>query len=155
MLGKQKILNIINDYCQGSDMFAVDVKISQQNKIKVFVDGDNDITISDCARLSKHIESFLNRDEEDFKLEVSSAGVGKPLKVFRQYKKNIGRNIVVETYDNDKIRGKLISAENDGVELLLLEKDIVDKGRQTAKNEIKSRFIKFEKIKEAKIKAAF
>ncbi len=147
MIDKLKIQGIVEDFFQDSDKFLVEVKITPQNKIMVFIDGDNDITISDCADLSKHIETFFDRDKEDFDLEVSSAGVGKPLQVFRQYLKNIGRNIVVSTPDNKKLYGKLTRVEKNGIEIELFNK-------KTSKEE-KNKFIFFKEIREAKIKAVF
>lgn len=153
MTDKSKITKIVEDFFQDTDKFLVEVKITPQNKIMVFVDGDNDITISDCADLSKHIETFFDRDKEDFELEVSSAGVGKPLRVFRQYLKNTGRNIVVTTLENKKFYGKLIKVQNDGIEIELFKKN--KKNKKTVKEEEKNKFICFKEIREAKIKAVF
>ncbi len=150
MIDKQKLIRIVDNFLKDSDKFLVDVKITPQNKIMVFVDGDNGVTISECAVLSKHIETYFDRDKEDFELEVSSAGVGKPLMVFRQYLKNIGRNIVVLTHNSNKVNGKLIRVENDGIEIELSKKK-----KKTADKEDTKRFISFNDIKEAKIKAVF
>jgi ribosome maturation factor RimP len=77
------------------------------------IDGDNGVKVEDCIKLSKEIESHLNRDEEDFELEVSSYGIGSPLVMIRQYINNVGRNIQVKLFDGNVITGKLIAADAD------------------------------------------
>ncbi len=157
MQGKKKIVNIIEDYFAGSGKYLVDIKITPQNKVMVYIDGDKGVTISDCADLSKHIEKFFDRDVEDFELEVSSAGVGKPLMITRQYLKNIGRKIAILTHDNQKIVGKLLSVdeENNGLEIEIIDKNASKKKKSKQDQESKNIFISFEDIKEAKIKAEF
>lgn len=155
MIGKQKIQEIVNQYYKDSDKYLVNVKATPQNKIMVFIDGDKGVTISDCADLSKHIESFFDRDKEDFELEVSSAGIGKPLMVERQYTKNIGRNIAVSTNTNEKIAGKLINVNDKGIEVELVKKKSRNKKKDKEGMDEKCRFVSFNDIKEAKIKAVF
>ncbi len=156
MINKNKIIKIIGDYFQGSDKFLVNVKITSQNKVMVFLDSDSEVTISDCAKLSKHIEKLFDRNEEDYELEVSSAGVGKPLMVLRQYLKNIGRDIVVKTVDDKKIKGKLLNAESKGVEIEIgNQKTDKEKKNKNTHATAKSSFVEFDQIKEAKIKPTF
>ncbi len=153
MFNKKKVTNIIEDYFVDSDKFLVDVKITPQNKIMVFIDGDKGVTISDCADLSKYIEKLFDREKEDFELEVSSAGIGKPLMVHRQYVKNIGRKIAVRTFDNEKIIGELKNVDENGLEIELIDSKAGKK--KNAVKENRSKFISFNDIKEAKIKSVF
>ena len=91
MIDKFKVLDIVKDALEGSDKFLVSMKITPDNRIFVDIDGDNGINIDDCIELSRTIENQLDRDEEDFELNVSSAGADAPLKMPRQYRRQIGR----------------------------------------------------------------
>jgi ribosome maturation factor RimP len=79
------------------DLFLIDLSISDNNKIIVTLDGDNGVQLQDCINISRAIEHNLDREEQDFALEVASAGVSLPLKLVRQYRKNIGRTLKIKT----------------------------------------------------------
>ena len=115
MIDKEKVLSIINEELEGSDLFLVDLKIGKDNKISVYIDGDNGVLIQNCIDLSRKIEGNFDREVEDFELSVFSSGVGEPLVNARQYKKNIGRNISIITNDDQTIKGELISVDDDKV----------------------------------------
>jgi ribosome maturation factor RimP len=155
MIDKDKLTEDINSYLLNSDKFLVEVKVSTRNKVSVFIDGDKGVSISDCALLSRHIEALLDRDKEDFELEVSSVGLSSPLIMDRQYRNNIGRLIAVFFDDNTKVRGKLVEVLDNGI---LIEKEIVKKGKKkknpdTDKNDLL--MIPFSDIREAKIIPAY
>lgn len=107
MIDKQSIIDIVNEYFTDLSYFLVDVAVKPGNIIIVEIDSDNSIGIDDCVLLSKHIESKLNRDEEDFELEVGSAGISSAFKIPRQYTKNIGNEIEVLTKSGQKMTGIL------------------------------------------------
>lgn len=107
MIDKFKVLDIIKDTLEGTDKYLVNMKITPDNRIFVDIDGDDGINIDDCIELSRTIENKLNRDEEDFELNVSSAGADSPLKMPRQYRRHIGRLLSVETFDGEKELGTL------------------------------------------------
>ena len=111
MIEKIKILELVNSALEGSDKFLVNLKITPDNRIYVDIAGDNGVTIDDCITLSRAIESQLDRDEEDFALDVSSAGADAPLKLTRQYLKNIGREVEAVTFDGEKHTGELTAAD--------------------------------------------
>ncbi|HHT03407.1 MAG TPA: ribosome assembly cofactor RimP [Bacteroidales bacterium] len=115
MIDKEKVLSIVNEELEGSDLFLVDLKIGKDNKISVYIDGDNGVLIQNCIDLSRKIEGNFDREVEDFELSVFSSGVGEPLVNARQYKKNIGRNISIITNDDQTIKGELISVDDDKV----------------------------------------
>ena len=117
MIEKIKILELINQALEGSDKFLVSLKITPDNRIYVDIDGDNGVTIDDCITLSRAIESQLDRDEEDFALDVSSAGADQPLKLTRQYLKNIGREVEAVTFDGEKTVGELTEADEEHITL--------------------------------------
>ena len=81
------------------------------------IDGDNGVTIDDCIELSRTVESQLDRDVEDFALDVSSAGADQPLKLTRQFIKNIGRDLEAVTFDGEKVEGELVAADEASITL--------------------------------------
>ncbi len=95
---------------EGSDKYLVNMKITPDNRIFVDLDGDNGINIDDCIEVSRAIENSLNRDEEDFELNVSSAGADSPLKMPRQYRRHVGRELSVEPFEGAKVEGVLTEA---------------------------------------------
>lgn len=117
MIEKIKILELVNNALEGSDKFLVNLKITPDNRIYVDIDGDNSVTIDDCIELSRAIEGQLDRDEEDFALDVSSAGADQPLKLIRQYRKNVGRDLEVVTVGGERADGTLEDASDEGIVL--------------------------------------
>lgn len=148
MIDKLKVLNIVQEGLQNSeDKFLVTLKISTDNRIFVDIDGDNGINIDDCIELSRFIESRLDRDEEDFELNVASAGIDSPLRFPRQYRKNIGRDLCVTMDDGEKVEGCLTAADEDG---FILQPSA---GRKKAKPEPLT--IRYADIKSAKVMVKF
>jgi ribosome maturation factor RimP len=148
MITETQLNDIIEEGLQGSDKFLVLVKIRPGNKIMVFIDGDAAVTIEDCVKLSRHIESQLNRDEEDYELQVSSSGADQPLRQPRQYPKHIGRTLVVKTGDGDTLKGKLEGCDSNGIRLLLP----AEKKKKIEAREVQ---IAFQDIAESKIELSF
>jgi len=99
--------------------FLVEVKIKPTNNVKVYLDGDEGISIEKCIMFNRALYKQLEESglfpADDFSLEVSSPGLDEPLKLFRQYKKNIGREVEVLLKDGSKIEGKLLSAEEEAI----------------------------------------
>jgi ribosome maturation factor RimP len=118
MISDRDIRNWVNEHLEGTDRYLVDVLIKSGNRILVFIDSDTSVLIEHCINLSKYIESQLDRDIEDFELNVSSAGLDHPYKMVRQYLKNIGREVSVVHNDGRRIAGKLIAADEQGFEVL-------------------------------------
>lgn len=117
MIDEGMIRKLAEEKLGEAGTFLTDVVVKQGNSIHIFIDGDQGVTIDDCVALSRHIESNLNRDEEDFNLQVSSAGIDQPLKFARQYIKNIGRKLSIELKDGVAITGKLLAADNEKIQL--------------------------------------
>ena len=97
-----------------SSNYLVSVEVQPGNIIVVEIDNDDAVSIDDCVELSRYIEEHLDRDAEDFELEVGSAGITSPFKVLRQYKKNIGNEVEVLTKNGVKLTGLLKSADEEG-----------------------------------------
>ena len=142
MIDKLFVLDVIDRTLAGSDKFLVDLKISTDNRINVAIDGDNGITIDDCIELSRAIENSLDRDKEDFELNVASAGLDSPLRLKRQYRKNIGRDLAVTTMQDETLEGRLEAADEEQITLLL---------PRTKKSAEQQRTIAYGDIKTAKI----
>jgi len=116
-MDKGKVERIVWEHLEGTPHFLVSVTVSELNQISVLIDGDEGVTVADCIKLSRHIESQLDRDQEDYALEVSSYGVGNPLLLPRQYIRNTGRLLEVHTLDGRELVGRIIQADETGVHL--------------------------------------
>ncbi len=134
--------------------FIVDISVKPGNKIIILLDNDNGVSISDCVAMSRHVEAGLDRETEDFELNVMSPGLTEPFKTFRQYQKNIDKQVEVVTKENKKLIGKLLSADNEGIQLETKTKEKTDakKSKQLVINNIK---LTFNQIKETKIVISF
>ena len=113
MIDKFKVLDIVKDTLEGTEKYLVNMRITPDNRIFVDIDGDNGINIDDCIELSRTIENKLNREEEDFELNVSSAGAEAPLKMPRQYRRHIGRMLSVEPFEGETVQGTLLEADEE------------------------------------------
>lgn len=143
MIDKEVVLDIIEEELDSSDLFLVDLRVGKDNKISVFIDGDNGVKIQDCIDLSRVIEGSFDREVEDFELSVYSSGVGEPLLLKRQYKKNIGRNIAITTNNDEHIEGELLRVDE--------EKIVVRQIPKRKKDLVVEKEIIFDDIKEGKI----
>lgn len=129
-----------------TDTFIVEVRVLPGNRIFVRLDkASGAISVNDCAEMSRHIESNLDRDAEDFSLEVSSAGLDEPFRVKRQYIKNIGKKIDVLMTDGIRKEGKLVLADENKIGL-----EITQRNRELKKDETRILEIYYEQIKDAK-----
>ena len=139
---------------ENEELFLIELIFSGDNKILVEVDGDKGLTLKECMRISRHIENNLDREEEDFGLEVTSPDVANPLKVLRQYKKNIGRILAVKTTEDKKIEGTLVDADENKISLewKAREPKPIGKGKITVQ---KAAEIESSNIQEAKVKIIF
>ena len=126
MISKGTVESIVNQHINTDNEFVVEISVSSSNKIIVLIDSDDGITIDRCVLVSKAIEQSFDRDEEDFELEVSSAGLSSPLKVVRQYQKNIGRNLDVVLANGTKMQGKLLSATESSFSIEVQEKVVLE-----------------------------
>ncbi len=114
MIDKELVGKIVADAIDGTNMFLVEVSVSADNRIVVDVDSMTMLDVDTVAELSRKIEAGLDRDVEDFELEVGSAGLTAPFKVKQQYDKNIGNEVEVLTRDGRKFSGTLVAADNSG-----------------------------------------
>lgn len=113
MIQKELIANLVEQKTGNTRYFLVDVSVTNDNVISVEIDADEGVDIDFCVELSRFIESNLDRESEDFELNVGSAGLTSPFKVQRQYQKNIGQQVEVIVADGSKHKGELVSVDND------------------------------------------
>jgi len=144
MIDQKQVERLAEEHFRGTSKFLVEVSIRSNNLITVFIDADDHVSLDDCRQLNRFLEQGLDRDREDFELTVSSAGLDRPLKVLRQYKNRIGRDIEVVTTTGKKVNGLLMKADEEGIELeqtILISKKEIEK---------KSVVIPFGEIRTAK-----
>lgn len=110
MIDKNFVTELVNEWLKGNEYFLTDVNVTPDSKIVVEIDHKDGVWIEDCVALSKFIEEHLDREKEDFELEVGSAGIGQPFKVIQQYENHIGKMVEVMN-EGKKIKGILKSIE--------------------------------------------
>lgn len=115
-----------NQLLEAKNLFLVDFKISKDNVIELFIDALNGVNIQTCIDISRELESHLNRDEEDFELTVSSAGIGYPFKVDGQFQKNLDKLVEIKLKDNTKLCGTLKAFDADSVTIEYDEKKSIE-----------------------------
>jgi ribosome maturation factor RimP len=127
---KEKIEQKINTFIEGQDLFLVDVKITPQQKIMVFLDGKSqNITIDQCAKISRMLEAYLEEEQlvgEKYTLEVSSPGMDQPFKVMEQYFKAVNRSVEVLKKDGVKYEGVLKNVDETNIQLEITK---IEKGK--------------------------
>ncbi|MDE5785817.1 MAG: ribosome assembly cofactor RimP, partial [Duncaniella sp.] len=109
MIDKQQVAAVVDKAIEGTDAFVVDITVSAQNDIVVELDSPTGVDLDFCAEVSDKINSALDRDKEDYSLEVGSSSLTAPFKVAGQWEKNIGNQIEVFTKDGKKTVGTLAS----------------------------------------------
>jgi len=154
MTFKEKVRQLLEVALQERpSLFLIDLTITDSGKINVNIDGDNGVTLQDCIDVSRAIEHNLDREEHDFALEVASVGVGSPLKLVRQYIKNVGRTLIVKT-ENQTIEAELVAANDNFITLSwqAREPKKIGKGKETVQ---KTLDIPYSEIKEAIVTIIF
>ena len=148
---RTKVENLLDDALdQNPSLFLIELKIGIDNSIRVILDGDQGVLLKDCMSISRAIEHKLDRDEEDFSLEVASAGVGTFLKSKRQYVKNIGRKLEVEISEGAHFQGILTSVDENGFSLKWKQREPkpIGKGKVTVE---KQKTLSYDTIITAKV----
>lgn len=153
MEAEKRILELVEEkIADREDLFVVSIRIVNHKIVEILVDGDNGVSIDDCAQISRHVGFHLEEEEvfdNAYRLEVSSPGIDKPLKLQRQYQKNLDRDVRVLREDGTTIEGKLVSTNN---EEIVLEYKAKVRGQ---KAELKQETLPFSDIKETKVLISF
>lgn len=154
MIEKKTICEIVEDWLKDKDYFLVEVTVSPDDKIVVEIDHKDGVWIEDCVELSRYIESRLNRDAEDFELEVGSAGIGQPFKVLQQYMNHIGEEVEVLTKDGRKLSGVLKKADEQHF-TVTIQKKVKEEGMKRPKMVDENLNFTYEEIKYTKYLISF
>ncbi len=156
-MDKETLGSFISDYLTNNgleDCFLIDININSP-KIEIFIDSDQDVTFAKCKQISRHLEERFDKEGWfgiNYVLEVSSAGVGRPLLFPRQYKKNVGREIEIKMNDNKTLKGKLLYADDKNISISWEEKIKTGSKKETI---VREETIDYLNIEQAKIKISF
>lgn len=152
---QEKVEKLLQEaFEENNSLFLIELTVSEAGHISVIIDGDNGVSVNDCITVSRKIEHNLDREAEDFALDVASAGVSTPLTRPRQYRKNVGRKLAVTTTAGEKIEGELTRFENDEITLQwkAREPKPVGKGKVTVD---KDAVLPLGDVREAKVIITF
>ena len=154
MIDKNVVKNLVEEWLQDTEYFLVSIEISPDDRIVVEIDHADGVWIEDCVALSKYIEDHLNRDEEDYELEVGSAGLGQPFKVPQQYINFIGKEVEVLDADGKKVKGILKAVEGNDFTVGVEEKVKIEGKKRPVKQEV-DHVYQMDKVKYTKYIISF
>lgn len=150
MIDKVAVNQVVVEYLQDSELYLVDLKITQDNRVQIEIDAFKGVSLDDCIGLNRFIESKIDREIEDYELEVSSAGLTEPFKVLKQYEKNLGKEVEVLTTEGKKMTGVISQVAEDQFGLTI-EKSMKQEGakrKTTVKEEL---LLSYKNIKTTKL----
>jgi ribosome maturation factor RimP len=154
MIDRNVVSGIVNEWLEDKDYFLVDVSVTPDDKIVVEIDHAEGVWIDDCVELSRFIESKLDREEEDYELEVGSAGIGQPFKVLQQYLIHIGKEVEVLTREGKKLEGVLKDANEENM-TVTIQKKVKLEGAKRPKMVEEDVTYKYDEIKYTKYLISF
>ena len=149
MIDKNVVKKLVDEWLQDKDYFLVDIEISPDNRIVVEIDHADGVWIEDCVALSRYIEERLSRDDEDYELEVGSAGLGQPFKVPQQYINFVGKEVEVLDADGIKVKGILKTVDGNEFTVGVEEKVKVEGKKRPQKQEV-DHIYQMDKVKYTK-----
>ena len=154
MTDKNIVKNLVDQWLEGKDYFLVDIEISRENKIVVEIDHADGVWIEDCVELSRFIEDHLDREAEDFELEVGSAGLGQPFKVAQQYVNFVGKEVEVLDADGKKYKGVLKGVDGRDFTVTVQEK-VKEEGKKRPQLQDKDYLFSMDTVKYCKYLISF
>jgi ribosome maturation factor RimP len=149
MIEKETISRLVEEKLVASANYLVDVTVKPGNLIVVEIDNDEGVSIDDCADISRYLESCLDREVEDYELEVGSAGITAPFKVLRQYLRNVGKEVELQLKSGAKLKGILKAADEKGL-VLTVETQVKPEGAKRKQTVEEDRPYLFDEIKYTK-----
>jgi ribosome maturation factor RimP len=152
MINESTVRTLVNEKIKETNLFLVDLSVKPGNKIVILIDSINGLTVDDCVKVSRHVEFSLDRESEDFELQVSSPGADSVFKVREQFKKYEGRNIELITIEGKIIQGKLLSSDEEKIEI---QAPISAKGANKKITKTESIYFNYNQIKQAKATISF
>lgn len=154
MIDKKVVKSLVDEWLEGKEYFLVDIEISPDDRIVVEIDHADGVWIEDCVELSKYIEDRLDRDDEDYELEVGSAGLGQPFKVPQQYMNFVGQAVEVLDADGTKVKGILKSVDGNDFIVTVSEKVKVEGKKRPVMMDIDHTY-QMDKVKYTKYLISF
>lgn len=145
MIDKNAVQKAVEEWLDGKEYFLVDLSVSADDRIVVVIDHAEGVWIEDCAELSRHIETKINREDEDYELEVGSAGLGQPFRVKRQFEIHVGKPVETLSKDGKKHRGTLLSVDDEGFVIAEQQKVKEEGKKRPVLKEVALRF-SFEEV---------
>lgn len=155
MIQKENVVELVEEWVENTPFFLVDVRVNVENEVFVEFESETEcVTIDDCVELSRFIESKLDREKEDFALEVGSAGVGQPFKVLKQYQIHRGKEVEVLTKAGTKCTGVLKEADEAGFSILVVRKVKTENNKRALKMEVEECY-RHEDVKSVRLLLRF
>lgn len=154
MISKDTVKNLVEQWLEDKDYFLVDIEVSKDDRIVVEIDHADGVWIEDCVELSRYIEDRLDRDEEDYELEVGSAGLGQPFKVPQQYINFTGKEVEVLDAEGKKYKGTLKSVDGNDFVVAVKEKVKKEGSKRPVMEEVDHSF-KMDEVKYTKYLISF
>lgn len=152
---RTKVEDLLNAFLsERTDLFLISLKISPTNDIVVTLDGDHGVSLQDCLDASRAIENHLDREEQDFSLQVMSAGLSEPLTLMRQFQKNLDRDLKVILNDDTEVTGTLSKIEENEITLVLRYRKPKEIGKGKV-DVVEERKIPYDDIKKAVVEIKF
>ncbi len=150
MIRKEHIVELSEAFLKDSANYLIDVNIRSGNRISIFIENDEHVSIKDCIALSKHIETQFNREQQDFELEVSSPGIDSPFRHERQYIKYVGKEIEILMSNGEKFSGELLGSDSESIQFLPSKKGRSKKIDQTT-NSKETMTVLLSEVKETRL----
>ena len=144
MIDKAKVQALVEQWLDGKDYFLTDLTVTADDCITVEIDQAEGVWIEDCVQLSRFIEEHLSRDEEDYELEVGSAGLGQPFKVLRQWQNHVGKQVEILTTDGRKLKGELREADADHIVVAVRQKVQVEGKKRPVMQDVETHLLMTE-----------
>ena len=154
MIDKNIVKTLVEEWLKDKEYFLVDIQVSPDDRLVVEIDHADGVWIEDCVALSKYIEDRLSRDEEDYELEVGSAGLGQPFKVPQQYINYVGKDVEVLDAEGKKVRGVLKSVEGNDFVVTVSEKVKVEGKKRPQLQDVDHQY-QMDKVKYTKYLISF
>lgn len=150
MIKVSDVVNLVEQAIKDSDIFLVEVIVTSDNRIEISLDSMIGVSIDDCVRVSRFLEENMNREVEDYELMVASAGLSEPLKILKQYEKNLGKEVDVVLKNGQKKTGILRAATESIITIEYETKELVE-GKKRKQSIIKTEEWKLDDIKSTKV----
>lgn len=150
MIQKEQIVELTETFLKDSANYLIDVNVRSGNRISIFIENDEHVSIKDCVALSKFVESQLDREKQDFELEVSSPGIDSPFRLERQYIKYVGKEVEILMLNGEKFLGELLGIDSLNIQFLPLNKVQQKKADQII-NIKESKLVLISEVKETRL----